>query len=85
MCLVDQWDTTKNIYMKMKTEHKNRFEQLTEIDDLAFEDDNEATAQTTIDSLVDDEAAAQLYKDLLQLRSEAVAAGPKEEEEKKSP
>ena len=40
--------------MRFSEEQKKRFEDLTNIDDIDIEDDNEAAARTCIDSLVNE-------------------------------
>ena len=67
LCLIQQWETSKQIYMRMSDEHKSRVEQITGLDEGDFEDDNIPAATTFVDSLVDDAAAENSLAELKEL------------------
>ena len=67
LCLIQQWETTKQIHMRMTDEHKWRFEQITGLDNLDIEEDNISAATTFVDSLVDDAAAENSLAELKEL------------------
>ena len=62
--LINQWGKTKAIYEELSAEHKARFEELTRIDDVDFEDDNQAAARTFIDSIPNNDEAARIFDEL---------------------
>ena len=77
--LIDNWDALKDFYNRFNEEQKERFESLTNIDDIDIEDDNTAAARTCIDSLVNEQAAQDLLDNLNQLYDDCIAmeeAGP---------
>ena len=49
--LIHQWGVTKGHYNNFNDAQKERFEQLTGIDDIDFEEDNVAAANTCITNL----------------------------------
>ena len=69
--LINQWAVTKGHFNRLNAAQKERFEQITGIDDVDFEDDNVAAARTCIDTLQDEAAARTMLESLTALLDEA--------------